>query len=152
MESKSNLESILFFSCVSGHTRYVSCCTFNYEEDRLITGSNDKSIIIWSIKESNASLIDAHQVRCDRKDSIDSNGSINCDFICPITQDVMRFPVRCSDGYIYEKAAIQEWLTSRRKTSPMTNLAVEDMKLIPQLDLQKKIRNSLSNRHPGFKK
>ena len=136
---------MLFF--ISGHTRYVSCCTFNYEEDRLITGSNDKSIIIWCIKESNATVIDSHQAKGDRKDSIDSNESINCDFICPITQDVMRFPVKCSDGYIYEKAAIQEWLTSRRKTSPMTNLPVEDMKLIPQLDLQKKIRESVSNRH-----
>ena len=151
LESKSIFVLILFF-CISGHTRYVSCCAFNYEEDRLITGSNDKSIIIWSIKESNASVIDAHQAMGNRNDSVDSNESINCDFICPITQDVMRFPVRCSDGYIYEKAAIQEWLTSRRKTSPMTNLPVEDMKLIPQLDLQRKIRESVTNRHPGFKK
>ena len=151
LDSKSILELILLF-CISGHTRYVSCCAFNYEEDRLITGSNDKSIIIWSIKESSASVIDAHQAMGNRNDSIDSNESINCDFICPITQDVMRFPVKCSDGYIYEKAAIQEWLTSRRKTSPMTNLPVEDMKLIPQLELQKKIKDSLSSRHPGFKK
>ena len=28
------------------------------------------------------------------------------EFICPITQDVMKHPVLCSDGFIYEKAAI----------------------------------------------
>ena len=88
----------------------------------------------------------------DRKTSTSSNDSINCDFICPITQDVMRYPVKCSDGYIYEKAAIQEWLTSRRKTSPMTNLPVEDIKLIPQLDLQKRIRKSITSTKPGIKK
>ena len=64
----------------------------------------------------------------------------------------MRCPVKCSDGYIYEKAAIQEWLTSRRQTSPMTNLPVNDMTLIPQLDLQKRIRETLTNLHPRIKK
>ena len=77
-----------------------------------------------------------------RSCSVGSNDSINCDFICPITQDVMKYPVKCSDGFIYEKAAIQEWLTSRRKTSPMTNLPIEDLKLIPQLELQKKIKET----------
>ena len=28
------------------------------------------------------------------------------EFLCPITQDVMKHPVLCSDGFIYEKAAI----------------------------------------------
>ena len=77
-----------------------------------------------------------------RTDSVGSNDTVNCDFICPITQDVMKYPVKCSDGYIYEKAAIQEWITSRRKTSPMTNLAIDDLTLIPQIDLQKQIRES----------
>ena len=77
-----------------------------------------------------------------RSCSVGSNDCTNCDFICPITQDVMKYPVKCSDGFIYEKAAIQEWLTSRRKTSPMTNLAIEDLELIPQLQLQKKIQET----------
>ena len=81
-----------------------------------------------------------------RRDSIQSNDAMNCGFVCPITQDVMRYPVKCSDGYVYEKAAIQEWLTSRRKTSPMTNLPIEDLTLIPQVDLQKKIKAYVKNK------
>lgn len=142
----------LKFFKISGHSRYVSSCAFNREEDLLVTGSNDKSIIVWSIKESNDQVAHTYQASMDRKTSTTSNDSINCDFICPITQDVMRYPVKCSDGYIYEKAAIQEWLTSRRKTSPMTNLPVEDIKLIPQLDLQKRIRESITSTKPGIKK
>jgi hypothetical protein len=30
------------------------------------------------------------------------------EFLCPITHDIMRFPVRCADGFVYEEAAIQE--------------------------------------------
>jgi len=87
----------------------------------------------------------------NRRDSVGSNDSLNCDFICPITQDVMRYPVKCSDGHIYEKAAIQEWLTSRRKTSPMTNLPIDDLTLIPQIDLQKKIKESTKQSNKSHK-
>ena len=38
---------------------------------------------------------------------------------CPITAAVMSEPVVCSDGHTYEKAAIQEWMTTKG-TSPMT--------------------------------
>ena len=126
----------------------MSCCVFNYGENLLATGSNDKSIHIWLLKGSILNPHNALENAFERRASIlsnDSNSSTNCDFICPITQDVMKYPVMCSDGYIYEKAAIQEWITSRRKTSPMTNLPIEDLTLIPQIELQKKIRDSTSN-------
>ena len=31
------------------------------------------------------------------------------DYVCPITMDLMLEPVKASDGYIYEKAAIIDW-------------------------------------------
>ena len=123
----------------------MSCCTFNDDETLLATGSNDKSIQVWSIKDSIMSKVDIISPLM-RRDSIQSNDAMNCGFVCPITQDVMRYPVKCSDGYVYEKAAIQEWLTSRRKTSPMTNLPIEDLTLIPQVDLQKKIKAYVKNK------
>lgn len=61
------------------------------------------------------------------------------EFLCPITQDVMKYPVLCSDGFIYEKAAIEEWLLSRRKTSPMTNLPMKNGNMTLQKDLCERI-------------
>jgi hypothetical protein len=29
------------------------------------------------------------------------------EFLCPITREVMRCPVRCQDGFVYEEVAIQ---------------------------------------------
>ena len=67
------------------------------------------------------------------------------EFLCPITQDVMKYPVLCSDGFIYEKAAIDEWLVSRRKTSPMTNLPMGNAKMEFQPELLKRIQEFCHN-------
>ena len=44
--------------------------------------------------------------------------------MCPITCDLMIFPVLASDGFLYEKAAISEWargVDTESARSPMTN-------------------------------
>ena len=46
------------------------------------------------------------------------------EFICPITHDYPLRPVFGSDGQIYEKSAIETWLTMSNK-SPVTNLAMD---------------------------
>lgn len=58
------------------------------------------------------------------------------EFLCPITRELMQWPVTCSDGFTYERQAITEWFLSGRYTSPMTN---EDL---PNTDfvLNKKLR------------
>lgn len=43
------------------------------------------------------------------------------EFLCPITRELMQWPVTCSDGFTYERQAITEWFLSGRYTSPMTN-------------------------------
>ena len=43
------------------------------------------------------------------------------------------------DGFTYEKSAIVEWLVSRRKASPMTNLPLEDATLRENVKLKAEI-------------
>jgi len=43
-------------------------------------------------------------------------------FLCPITQDLMKDPVKCSDGNSYEREAIEFWLSAHNE-SPVTGLA-----------------------------
>lgn len=50
------------------------------------------------------------------------------EFLCPITHEIMRTPVNCSDGFTYEKQAITEWFLAGKFTSPMTN------ELLPNTD------------------
>ena len=67
------------------------------------------------------------------------------EFICPITQDLMNYPVLCSDGFVYEKAAIQEWLNSRKTTSPMTNLPMTSTHMELQSELKERIGELFKN-------
>lgn len=90
-------------------------------------------------QEGAAKLVDKRKQMLD----IDSGGEMPSEFVCPITQDVMKFPVLCSDGFVYEKAAIHEWLISRRKTSPMTNLPMDSTKMVPQDELRNRIKKHL---------
>lgn len=44
------------------------------------------------------------------------------DLTCPITNQIMRNPVKCSDNRTYERSAIEKWLTqshNTKRTSPM---------------------------------
>uniref|UniRef100_A0A8C5PRE2 WD repeat, SAM and U-box domain-containing protein 1 n=1 Tax=Leptobrachium leishanense TaxID=445787 RepID=A0A8C5PRE2_9ANUR len=57
------------------------------------------------------------------------------EFLCPITCEVMKDPVIASDGYSYERTAIESWISAKR-TSPMTNLPLENLLLTPNRTLK----------------
>ncbi|KAJ1257888.1 hypothetical protein BS78_10G030600 [Paspalum vaginatum] len=59
-------------------------------------------------------------------------------FICPILQEVMFDPYVASDGYTYDRKAIELWL-STNNTSPMTNLRLPNKCLIPNHSLRSAI-------------
>jgi hypothetical protein len=60
------------------------------------------------------------------------------DFFCPITQEVFQDPVFCSDGHSYERTAIEAWLRTN-DTSPLTNAALPDKKLIRNFTLASQV-------------
>lgn len=60
--------------------------------------------------------------------------------ICPITQQIMVDPVITSDGQTYEREAIEQWLTTSRK-SPLTNVFLANSTLIPNIALKNIIEN-----------
>ena len=120
------------------------CCAFSPNGRLVASGSNDRSFNVWSI----AGLLDLRDYDATSQSGgpDGSNDEEDISMVCPITQDLMRNPVRCSDGFVYERAAIQEWIVSRRKTSPMTNLPLKDLTLTPQPELQSKIRMRMKER------
>ena len=52
--------------------------------------------------------------------SDETGGPIPPDFICPITQEIMRDPVIALDGHSYERDAITQWFARGRIKSPLT--------------------------------
>ncbi|XP_060523216.1 WD repeat, SAM and U-box domain-containing protein 1-like isoform X2 [Cylas formicarius] len=67
------------------------------------------------------------------------------EFLCPITHEIMREPVVCSDGFTYEKKAIAEWFMSGKFTSPMTNEILARTDFTPNLIVRDSIRRFLEN-------
>jgi hypothetical protein len=62
----------------------------------LATGSNDKLINIWKLS---GNLVNPPDFSDNLKTDIsvgDEENDIPFEFLCPITQDIMKFPVRCS--------------------------------------------------------
>ncbi|XP_075567021.1 WD repeat, SAM and U-box domain-containing protein 1 isoform X3 [Pelecanus crispus] len=58
------------------------------------------------------------------------------EFLCPITRELMKDPVIAADGYSYEKEAMENWITNKRRSSPMTNLPLPSLMLTPNRTLK----------------
>ncbi|XP_042433976.1 U-box domain-containing protein 33-like isoform X2 [Zingiber officinale] len=67
-------------------------------------------------------------------------------FICPILKELMKDPQIAADGFTYEAEAIREWLDSGRDTSPMTNLKLSHLELIPNHALRHAIQSWLQQK------
>lgn len=63
------------------------------------------------------------------------------EFVCPITQDVMRDPVVAADGFTYERDAVMTAFRNKRFVSPMTNKLLENETLIPNHTLRQIMQN-----------
>lgn len=58
------------------------------------------------------------------------------EFLCPIARDIMTDPVIASDGYSYEREAIENWINTKKRTSPMTNMPLESTLITPNRTLK----------------
>ncbi|KAM9235999.1 WD repeat, SAM and U-box domain-containing protein 1 isoform 4-T4 [Leptosomus discolor] len=58
------------------------------------------------------------------------------EFLCPITRELMKDPVIAADGYSYEKEAMENWISNKRRSSPMTNLPLHSLLLTPNRTLK----------------
>ncbi|XP_034051340.1 WD repeat, SAM and U-box domain-containing protein 1 [Thalassophryne amazonica] len=58
------------------------------------------------------------------------------EFLCPITRELMKEPVIAADGYSYEKDAIESWIKTKNRSSPMTNLPLLTTQLTPNYTLK----------------
>ncbi|EGW01587.1 WD repeat, SAM and U-box domain-containing protein 1 [Cricetulus griseus] len=76
-----------------------------------------------------------------RVDSLSSG--IPDEFICPITRELMKDPVIASDGYSYEREAMENWIHKKKRTSPMTNLVLPSLILTPNRTLKMAINRWL---------
>ncbi|XP_063789746.1 WD repeat, SAM and U-box domain-containing protein 1 [Pseudophryne corroboree] len=214
-------KSVIIYSVKTGcilhilthHTRYVTACALAPNQPLLATGSMDKTVVIWKLGHASdspadrmrsktethidnwteedvrlwlteeglaevehnfsANNIDGRELLGLTKDTllndlkIESLGlrnrilrkiddlkskmkaaasSIPDEFLCPITWEIMQDPVIASDGYSYERKAIENWISTEKRTSPMTNLQLENLLLTPNRTLKMALNRWLETR------
>ena len=74
--------------------------------------------------------------------NMEESKTISDEYYCPITHEIMKDPVVASDGFTYERAAIEKWL-SEKNTSPKTNEALPDKRLVPNTSFKILIRDRI---------
>jgi hypothetical protein len=62
------------------------------------------------------------------------------EYLCPITNEIMRDPATTVDGFTYERGAIELWLKNH-DTSPSTGATLALKLLIPNLGIRSLIRD-----------
>ena len=74
--------------------------------------------------------------------TIDADGFciVPQEFICPISQGVFEDPVKTTDGFTFDRKAIERWFRIR-KTSPLTGLPIQDTSLRHLEALSKHIKS-----------
>ncbi|KAM9287639.1 WD repeat, SAM and U-box domain-containing protein 1 isoform 2-T3 [Morus bassanus] len=71
-----------------------------------------------------------------RMKMISDSVTVPDEFLCPITRELMKDPVIAADGYSYEKEAMENWISNKRRSSPMTNLPLHSLMLTPNRTLK----------------
>ena len=64
-------------------------------------------------------------------------------FVCPITRSIMLDPVSLADGFVYDRAAAEQWLSTGHTYSPMTNVPLKHPFLTPEHQLRAAIQSWL---------
>lgn len=113
----------------------IRCCDIN--RSRRPDLASDVLKVLETMKPSVASIAYAPESNED--------GEPPSYFLCPILQAVMSDPHVAADGYTYEATALQDWLADH-DTSPMTNLRLPNLNLIPNFPLRSAIQQWQENR------
>ncbi|CAA0834355.1 U-box domain-containing protein 33 [Striga hermonthica] len=109
----------------------LRCC----QVDRL--DRPDLESEVWAVLEPMRELCCSSQLSSTTScmGSSSQHNKIPSHFLCPIFQEVMKDPHIAPDGFTYEADAIKGWFNSGHKTSPMTNLKLDNCDLLPNYAL-----------------
>ncbi|KAJ6835152.1 U-box domain-containing protein 33-like [Iris pallida] len=115
----------------------LRCCEMSRKSRPDLVGD------VWRVLEPMMRANSSSVMRQSFGSVIEDNSSIPNYFICPIFQEIMSNPQIAADGFTYEAEAVKGWIDSGHDTSPMTNLKLPHLDLIPNRALHSAIQEWL---------
>ncbi|OQV24293.1 putative WD repeat, SAM and U-box domain-containing protein 1 [Hypsibius exemplaris] len=127
-------------------TKYARSCCFSSDDQYVMAGFSGGLVGFWKILTDGEEDSAVQSITVGRDSTMMNAGravpfqfldDTNApeEFLCPITQEIMREPVVAEDGKSYEKAAISLWF-QKHDTSPHTNLPVRSKVVLLNLNLK----------------
>lgn len=113
------------------------------EQGAKLKAEDLRETLLEHIVVESISILDAIQAIKSRTilspiNETDENIDHPFEFLCPISHQLMQKPVFTCDGHVYDEAQIIEWFKTK-KTSPLTNIILSRLTLIPHCSLQLRI-------------
>jgi len=72
--------------------------------------------------------------------------AVPSEYMCPISDEIMRDPVVCADGVTYDRPSIELWFAGGHSTNPVTCEQLPHLTLKPNLDLRKRVNKLIRER------
>ncbi|CAH1239247.1 MALRD1 [Branchiostoma lanceolatum] len=141
------------FLKMNGFDDYINLMTENHFTYENLQSCKEVDLINIDIPVAKAHAI-LTALRSERtSENARSNEIVPSKYICPISNSVMKDPVRANDSYIYDRSAITAWY-ERNGCTP--NMKVHGLELQPVEDLREEIdsfrkrrQKRANNRHPS---
>ena len=126
-----------FYSNMKDYIRYL---VIDMRVDTSIKNKDGRSVIdiiedrtcdsLTTVIRSSINQVEASVAATAARVADDVLKNVKNELLCPITQSIMTDPVIATDGYTYERSAIERWI-AKKNTSPITNLILLNKTLIP---------------------
>ncbi|XP_055338095.1 WD repeat, SAM and U-box domain-containing protein 1-like [Paramacrobiotus metropolitanus] len=125
-------------------TKYVRSCCFSSNDQFMMAGFSGGIVGFWRISTNTGAAADVEppvtitQAVNDNKIQLEFLDDDNApsEFLCPVTNEIMRDPVIALDGISYEKTALEAWFKKGNSTSPTTNTILSSQLFIPNVNLK----------------
>uniref|UniRef100_A0A6B2KZ06 RING-type E3 ubiquitin transferase n=1 Tax=Arcella intermedia TaxID=1963864 RepID=A0A6B2KZ06_9EUKA len=124
-----------------------------YAHKVVLSSASPFFLALFKDYENNKDLYQPQDTEPETKEVVEESTEkvsedIPDEFICPITQEVMKDPVIAEDGHTYERANLMRWLQNN-DTSPMTRGKINKDIIIPNRALKGQIEAFLEKRGGG---
>uniref|UniRef100_A0A8C5H3G5 WD repeat, SAM and U-box domain-containing protein 1 n=1 Tax=Gouania willdenowi TaxID=441366 RepID=A0A8C5H3G5_GOUWI len=131
------------------HCRYVTACAFSPTSPIIATGSMDKTVNIWTLEDGcrgQSELLISDWSEDDVSQWLLEEGlgglvekfkanNIDGTELLALSRETLASELHV-DGYSYEREAIEGWINTRNRSSPMTNLPLLTTLLTPNHTLK----------------